>query len=194
MPGSTVPGGPLAGEPAHPGAPAIPGLPVDAPLAPEARWLSNLFAGTPVQVVGEADGSVLIQVPLKYAFDPGTPTTVPSATPKAPLQAVLDKVSQSLKRRPAARLQAVSPGPSAAERMAAMRSALVAKGVPTWRVAQASPAGDDHVLLRLVQQANGVKKLEDLNLPPTGAGRILPPGTTASGSSGTGAGNGTVLR
>src|SRR5262245_5097373 len=107
---STVPGGPLSTEP------AVPGLPSEAPLASEARWLSELFAGTPVQVVGEADGSVRIQVPLKYAFDPGTPTTVPSSTPKAPLQAVLDKVSQSLKRRPAAKLQAVSPGPSAGER------------------------------------------------------------------------------
>jgi hypothetical protein len=175
---STVPGGPLASEP------AVPGLPTEAPLASEARWLSELFAGTPVQVIGEADGSVRIQVPLKFAFDPGTPTTVPSSTPKPPLQAVLDKVSQSLKRRPAAKLQAVSPGPSAAERLAAIRSALLARGVPAWRVAQASSAGDEQVLLRLVQPAGGVKKLDDQNLPPTNAGRITPPG----GASGSGPG------
>lgn len=176
---STVPGGPLT--PSEPAAPTIPGLPAESPLAPEARWLSELFAGTPVQVIGEADGSVRIQVPLKFSFDPGTPTTVPSTTPKAPLQAVLDKLSQSLKRRPAARLQAVSPGPSAAERLAAIRSHLVAKGVPAWRVAQGSPAGDDQVVLRLTQPTNGVKKLDDLNMPATGAGRVVPSGGSASG-------------
>jgi len=126
-------------------------------------------------------------VPLKFSFDPGTPTTVPSATPKAPLQAVLEKLSQSLKRRPAARLQAVSPGPSASDRLAAMRNLLVAKGVPAWRISQASPAGDDQVLLRLTQPTNGVRKLDDQNMPPTGAGRVVPPGGTASGSDGVGA-------
>ncbi|HEV8690255.1 MAG TPA: hypothetical protein VGQ91_08175 [Ideonella sp.] len=160
----------------------MPGLPADAPLSSEAQWLVDLFAGTPVQVVGEADGSVRIQVPMKFAFDPGTPTTLPSTTPKAPLQAVLDKLSQSLKRRPAARLQAAVPSPSASERLGAIRTHLISKGVPASRVAQAGTAGDDKLLLRLMEPSGGVKRLDDGSLPPTGAGRLPPPGGSASGN------------
>ena len=183
----TAPGAPVGAE----ASPTPPGLPPDAPLAPEARWLVDLFAGTPVQVEGEADGSVRIQVPMKFAFDPGTPTTLPSTTPKAPLQAVLDKLSQSLKRRPAARLQAAVPSPSASERLAAIRSHLVSKGVPVSRVTQTGTAGDDKILLRLMEPSSGVKKLDDGSLPPTNAGRVqpatsngrlLPAGGSASGN------------
>ena len=156
-------------------------MPADAPLAPEARWLGDLFAGTPVQVAGEADGSVRIQVPMKFAFDPGTPTTLPSTTPKPPLQAVLDKLSQSLKRRPAAKLQAGVPSPSASDRLAAIRTHLANKGVPATRVAQTGTAGDDKLLLRLVEPSGGVKRLDDGSLPPTNAGRVMPPGGSASG-------------
>jgi hypothetical protein len=137
-------------------------MPPDAPLAAEARWLGELFAGTPVQVSGERDGSVLLAVPMKYAFDAPA-----AASPKPPLQAVLDKLSQSLKRQPAAKLQAAPPaGSGSAERLAAIRHHLAGKGVPSWRVAAASPAGDDQVLLRLVAPAGGVRKLDDSTLPP----------------------------
>ena len=43
--------------------------------------------------------SVRLAVPMKYAFDAPA-----AASPKPPLQAVLDKLSQSLKRQPAAKL------------------------------------------------------------------------------------------
>jgi hypothetical protein len=142
--------------------PGKPAMPPDAPLAAEARWLGELFAGTPVQVSGERDGSVRLAVPMKYAFD-----APPAAAPKPPLQAVLDKLSQSLKRQPAVKLQAAPPaGTGSAERLAAIRSHLAGKGVPSWRVAATSPAGDDQVLLRLVAPAGGVKRLDDSNLPP----------------------------
>jgi hypothetical protein len=159
--------------------PSRPVMPPDAPLAAEARWLAELFAGTPVQVSGERDGSVRLAVPMKYAFDAPA-----AAAPKPPLQAVLDKLSQSLKRQPAARLQAAPPaGKGSAERLAAIRSHLAGRGVPNWRVAAAAPAEADQVLLRLVSPAGGVRKLDDSTLPP-------PPPPPASAGRNAGAASG----
>jgi len=168
QPGTTpspTPGAPEVVEPS----PGKPAMPPDAPLAAEARWLGELFAGTPVQVSGERDGSVRLVVPMKYAFD------APAATaPKPPLQAVLDKLSQSLKRQSAARLQVAPPsGKASAERMAAIRTHLAGRGVPSWRVAAAASAEEDQVLLRLVAPAGGLRKLDDATLPP--APRAVPP-------------------
>lgn len=180
---TTVPGAPLTEDPA-----AKPPLPAEAPLAGEARWLTELFAGTPVQVVGERDGSVRVNVPMKYAFDPvpaGGSVPATSTVPKPPLQAVLDKLSQSLKRQPTAKLQAAAPaGPRSAERLAALRAHLANRGVANWRVAAASPPTDDQVLLRLVAPPAGMKVLDDGTLAPTGAGRVVPPPHGANGASG----------
>lgn len=173
-PGSTVPGGPLTEDSA-----AKPPLPAEVPLAGEARWLAELFAGTPVQVVSERDGSVRLNVPMKYAFDPVPASGTAPATataPKPPLQAVLDKLSQSLKRQPTAKLQAAAPaGPRSAERLAALRSHLANRGVPNWRIAAAAPPTDDQVLLRLIAPPAGMKILDDGTLAPTSAGRVVPP-------------------
>lgn len=158
--------------------PAPPILPPSAPLAAEARWLGDLFAGTPVKVAGERDGSVRLQVPMKFAFE-GAAAPAASA-PKPPLQAVLDKLSQSLKRQPSARLQAAAPGPASAERLAAIRTHLAGKGVANWRVAQAGTPVDGHVVLRLVPAPAGLRQLDDNSLPPTSAGR---PPAPAGGSS-----------
>lgn len=158
--------------------PAPPILPPSAPLAAEARWLNDLFAGTPVKVAGERDGSVRLQVPMRFAFE-GAAAPAASA-PKPPLQAVLDKLSQSLKRQPSARLQAAAPGPASAERLAAIRSHLAGKGVANWRIAQAGAPADGQVLLRLVPAPAGLRQLDDNSLPPTSAGR---PPAPAGGSS-----------
>ncbi len=169
-----------------PAAAAKPALPPEAPLAGEAKWLTELFAGTPVQVVGERDGSVRLSVPMKYAFD-APAATAPSSVaatvaPKPPLQAVLDKLSQSLKRQPAAKLLAAAPaGPRSAERLAAVRSHLAIRGVPNWRVASASPPAEDQMLFRLVAPPAGLRKLDDSTLAPTSAGRVLPPPHGGSG-------------
>lgn len=163
--------------------PAPPILPPSAPLAAEARWLGDLFAGTPVQVSGDRDGSVRLQVPMKYAFDASAKPPAATTAPKAPLQAVLDKLSQSLKRQPSARLQAAAPGPASAERLAAIRSHLAGKGVANWRVAQAGVQADGHVLLRLVPAPAGLRQLDDNSLPPTSAGR--PPAPAGGGSKAT---------
>lgn len=165
---------PVAEAPAPTAKPPAPG---DSPLAAEAKWLTELFAGTPVQVVGERDGSVRVSVPMKYAFDAAQPGGgagggQAAVAPKAPLLAVLDKVSQSLKRQPTAKLQAATPaGPRSAERVAAMRTQLANRGVPNWRVAAAAPPADDQVLLRLVAPPVGMRLQEDGTLAPPASGR-----------------------
>ncbi|HJV69675.1 hypothetical protein [Ideonella sp.] len=182
-----------ARTPAAPGAPSAPGaepsappakptMPPDAPLAAEARWLGELFEGTPVKVSGERDGSVQLIVPMQYAFDASAAT---AAAPKPPLQAVLDKLSQSLKRQPTAKLQASPPaGAASAERLAAIRTHLAARGVPAWRLAAAGPAPDaQQLLLRLVPPPSGLRRLDDSTLGPSGTGRVLPPAAASAPAS-----------
>jgi hypothetical protein len=175
-PGTAVPGAspaaptpPASAPPSSP--PQRPAAPAEGPLAAESRWLAELFAGTPVSVVNERDGSVLLKVPMTYAFDAAP---APATTPKRPLQAVLDKLSQCLKRQPAARLQASAPGPAAAERVAAMRGVLAKGGVGDWRVVTVAAASPDAVHLRLLPAPGGMRRLDDANLPPTGAGQVVP--------------------
>lgn len=170
---------PEAGPPAS--ARPAPVLP-DGPLAAEARWLGDWFASTPVRVAGERDGSVLLTVPMKFAFDDDR-----ADAPKAPLQAVLDKLSQSMKRQPMARLQAVSVGAGSETRLGAIRSHLAGRGVANWRVAAApSPSGAaaGSLVLRLVPPAGGLQQLDDSSLPPTGAGRALPAAASAAAAPG----------
>ncbi|MFO1338028.1 MAG: hypothetical protein U1F53_07290 [Burkholderiaceae bacterium] len=171
---------PDAGTPA-PARPAAPPVP-DGPLASEARWLGEWFASTPVKVASERDGSVLLTVPMKFAFEDAK-----ADTPKAPLQAVLDKLSQSMKRQPMARLQAVSTGPGSDARLTAIRSHLAGRGVANWRVAAApSSAGTTagNMFLRLVPPAAGLQQLDDSILPPTGAGRAAPPVASSAAAPG----------
>lgn len=165
--------------PPPPPATARPAPPVpDGPLAGEVRWLGEWFTSTPVKVAGERDGSVLLTVPMKFAFDDAK-----ADAPKPPLQAVLDKLSQSMKRQPMARLQAVSAGPGADLRLTAIRSHLAGRGVANWRVAaapSAAGAAAGSMVLRLVPPAAGLQQLDDNSLPATGAGRAAPPAASAA--------------
>src|SRR5689334_2729491 len=81
--------------PAQP--PASPSPP-PSPLESEARWMRQLFDGTPVVVDTERDGAMRVEVPLQYAFDGD------QAAIKPPLNAVLEKVALSMKRNPTARV------------------------------------------------------------------------------------------
>jgi hypothetical protein len=124
--------------------PAVGGQGV-APLVGEARWLRELFNGTPVGIADEAYGVVRLTVPLVHGFEPA------SSTPKPALKAVLDRVGQSLQRRNGAWVQLAAPGPQAAQRQQAMKSHLLALKVASWRVTGmpgATPA--DTVVLRLL--------------------------------------------
>lgn len=170
------PAAPTGAVPAEPAPPAAPAMPADAPLAAEAHWLGELFGGTPVKVSGERDGSVRLAVPMRYAFDAPA-----AAAPKPPLQAVLDKLSQSLKRQPAARLQASPPaGAASAERLAAIRSHLAGRGVANWRVAAGGAPEAEQLLLRLLPPPSGLRQLDDSSLPPTGAGRVRAPNAASA--------------
>lgn len=130
--------------PAPPPAPApAPAAPKPLPLAAEQRWLEQLFEGTPVRISAESDGQALqLLVPIAFAFEADSPK------PKPPLQAVLDRLGQSLKRQPASRLHISAPGPAA--RALAARSHLLTRGVAAHRVEAGNGRGNgEGVLLRL---------------------------------------------
>lgn len=124
--------------------PAVP-VPAPSPLLAESRWLRELFGGTPVAVDDQPDGAVIVTVPMTYAFD-----TTGAAAPKAPLKAVLDKVSQSLLRQPNARVQIGAPEPGATARASAMRNQLLNRGIVTTRTALVTTDDANSVALRLL--------------------------------------------
>jgi outer membrane protein OmpA-like peptidoglycan-associated protein len=142
---------------APPPAPA-PAAPKVSPLASEQRWLAQWFEGTPVAVQTEADGSVQLTVPTVHSFDQK------STTPKPALKAVLDKVGQSLKRKPTTRLAIAAPGQAGTERAQAARQHLLARGVAKHRVT-AAPTDTNAVVLRLSLAPAPIGRLEDSRQP-----------------------------
>lgn len=137
-----------------PAAPAPTPAPKASPLASEQRWLSQWFEGTPVSIEAEADGSVQLTVPTVHSFDGK------STAPKPALKAVLDKVGQSLKRKPTSRLAIAAPGQAGNQRAQAARQHLVARGVAKHRVT-AAPTDADVVVLRLSLAPAPIGRLED---------------------------------
>ena len=106
-------------------------------------------------IQAEADGSLQLTVPTVHSFDQK------STTPKPALKAVLDKVGQSLKRKPTTRLAIAAPGgQTASARAQAARQHLVARGVPKHRVT-AAPTEADSVVLRLSLAPAPIGRLED---------------------------------
>lgn len=67
-------------------------------LAIEQRWLQSWFRGTPVVISRPADDLLSVEVPREFCFDAGRSAVKPA------LAAVLDKVAESLRRRPATHL------------------------------------------------------------------------------------------
>jgi len=140
---------------APPSAP-VPATPADqraaapAALAVERRWLQSWFEGTPVRIAQGADGAISVEVPREFSFDPG------QSRVKPPLVAVLDKVADSLRRRPQARLtqlaapdDAASAGPLGLQRAAQIRQHLLARGVPAVQLGKPSATSAPLVQLRL---------------------------------------------
>ena len=140
-------------EPPAPPTPA-PATPKVSPLASEQRWLAQWFEGTPVAIQSEPDGSLQLTVPTVHSFDQK------STTPKPALKAVLDKVGQSLKRKPTTRLAIAAPGQTGTARAQAARQHVVARGVAKHRVT-AAPTETDSVVLRLSQAPAPIGRLED---------------------------------
>jgi outer membrane protein OmpA-like peptidoglycan-associated protein len=151
--GCASPPGPSA--PGAPGAPAAPATRAERTQAAEAmaaerQWLDSWFKGTPVAITQAEDGSVTVAVPRAYSFDDGRSRVKPA------LGAVLDKVAESLRRRPNARLVQVSapddgqpPTRLALERAAQVRRHLQDRGVAGARMAEPAGAGAATVQLRI---------------------------------------------
>lgn len=141
-PGSRLPDGSTVPVPAGSVAPE---------LVPEQRWLEELFTGTPVAVGAGPEGTLKVEVPLKYAFDSGRKIVKP------PLEAVLGKVAASLHRQKRARLLLAAPTPEQAD---VLKGQMQARGIAAFRIGSL-PLRADAVELRLLQPPPGVEKLED---------------------------------
>ena len=119
-------------------------------LAIERPWLTVFFKGTPVVIALRAQDALRVEVPLSFSFDAGR------AQVKPPLAAVLDKVSESLRRVPLARVELLAaPGdvggsPALAQQRAEqVRAYLLARGVPASQLGQPTSTTTAAVQLRL---------------------------------------------
>jgi outer membrane protein OmpA-like peptidoglycan-associated protein len=141
---------------ATPRAPA-PGTPPATPLATEQRFLEGWFRDTPVVIAAQPPMTLQLDVPLVNSFDAGKSDIKPA------LNAVLDRVAQSLLRQSAARIHVNTPadangnGGLAQSRAQRVREALGSKGIAATRVAftEAAPRAGGPVQLRLTIPASG---------------------------------------
>jgi outer membrane protein OmpA-like peptidoglycan-associated protein len=156
----TRPGAPSG--PGAPTAPSAPGAPVPEPprptLAAEQQRLSALFDGTPVVFTMQNDGSLRVEVPLRFSFDPG------SSTVKPPLAAVLDRIATS-QRRASSRLLVIAPGDKRGkgvtlgnDRAVSARDYLVGHGIAATRFTVSGVVEPDSV--RIVVSENGAPHLQ----------------------------------
>ncbi len=133
-------------------APAAP----PATLATERQWLQSWFAGTPVQISQRGDGPLAVSVPREFCFDAGRSTIKPA------LAAVLDKVAESLRRVPQARVQqlaapadagAAAGAALAVQRAAQLRARLLSRGVQVAQLTEPTAAADAAVLIQVALKA-----------------------------------------
>ncbi|MBA4178237.1 MAG: hypothetical protein C0505_17025 [Leptothrix sp. (in: Bacteria)] len=148
-------------------APASPAAPVPSPrtvaaegLAIEQRWLQDWFRGTPVRIALRGDGVLAVEVPREFCFDSGRSQIKPA------LAAVLDKVAESLRRRPTTRLTLLAApadpaGPStspaanpasatlAQQRAAGVQRHLRDRGIALARLGEPTADGAAAVQLRI---------------------------------------------
>lgn len=141
---------PKATAPASAPAPAQQQAVLAAALTIEQRWLNSWFSGTPVLITQRDDGVLVIEVPREFCFDAGRSSVKPA------LAAVLDKVAESLRRRPMAHLTALAaPGdrtgntPLALQRATQVHAYLRRRGVPATRLGEPTAAAAAVVQLRV---------------------------------------------
>jgi outer membrane protein OmpA-like peptidoglycan-associated protein len=115
------------------------------PLGDEQRRLAELFRGTPVVFQMQSDGSLRVEVPLRYSFDRG------ASAVKPPLAAVLDRVALG-QRAQTTRLHVAAPADAAAhniglarDRAASTRDYLVAHGIAVTRFAPLATASGEQL-------------------------------------------------
>ena len=132
-----VPAAPLPRAAAPEGAAAAS---INGPLAAEWRRLAELFRGTPVVFVRQADGNLRVDVPLHFCFDAG------HAVVKPPLAALLDRVAAS-QRHQATRVVVTAPSDPGAKGLAlataravSSRDHMAARGVAASRFSIAAVA------------------------------------------------------
>ena len=155
-PSSSMPGSGIFGAPAPNASSNDPNAPQRAPapanpLAAEQRFLEDWFRGTPVVIAAQPPITLQLDVPLANSFDAG------KADIKPALNAVLDRVAQSLLRQSAARISVNAPADAsgnaalALSRMQRVREALGSKGIAATRVAltESAPRSGGPVQLRL---------------------------------------------
>jgi hypothetical protein len=134
--------------------PASPLPPATTPLAMEQRFLEGWFRGTPVVIATQPPTTLQLDVPLANSFDAG------KADVKPALNAVLDRVAQSLLRHAGARItitasgDANGPATLAQARTQRVRDSLATKGIAATRIALIESArGGSPVTLRLAMPA-----------------------------------------
>lgn len=143
--GASEPAGPPASEADRRAA-------APAALMAEQQWLQQWFSGTPVAISNDRGDQLRVDVPAKFAFDPG------QVGIKPPLAAVLDRVADSLRRRELL-VVAVAP-PAEAEaalgrrRLEAVTRYLTSRGVEASRIS-ASTADGAALGLRLQVNTTG---------------------------------------
>ncbi|MDP2032248.1 MAG: hypothetical protein Q8K29_02430 [Polaromonas sp.] len=158
-PGAPVPApGPAAVPPGAPAAPTAPGAVPNARtagaevLAIEQRWLQDWFRGTPVRIAQRSDGTLTVDVPREFSFDAGRSQVKPA------LAAVLDKVAETLRRRPTTHLTLLaaptdpasgSPPTLALQRAAGVQRHLRDRGVAPARLGAPLADGSAAVQLRI---------------------------------------------
>ena len=120
-------------------------------LQVERQWLGQWFRDTPVKIAQRGDGAMTIEVPREFSFDPGKSGIKPA------LAAVLDKVSESLRRATQAQVALIAAPddaavttPLATQRAEKVREHLRSKGVADARLGKPAPAAAGTVVLRLV--------------------------------------------
>ncbi len=139
----------------------VPSSPSATPLATEQRFLEDWFRGTPVVIAAQPPMTLQLDVPLANSFDAGKTEIKPA------LNAVLDRVAQSLLRQSAARVHVNAPadaggnGGLAQSRAQRVREALGSKGIAATRVAvtEAAPRVGGPVQLRMTIPANGAQPI-----------------------------------
>lgn len=116
--------------------------------------LAEALKGTPVVVEATGDKRLRVEVPLKFAFDPGRSAVKP------PLGAVLDQLAAGYKPHAAStELRIAAPaddkaGPQlTSERAASVRDYLVGHGVPLARIVGLDKADDGRVEIAVSDRA-----------------------------------------
>lgn len=121
--------------------PATKAASTKANLAIEKLRLAELFRGTPVLFALQPDGSLRVEVPLRFSFDTG------KAVVKPPLAAVLDRIAAGQLHEATKVLIAAPADPAAksttlvGDRAASIRDYLVAHGLADARIAVSASAG-----------------------------------------------------